>query len=74
MVFPAPWRRYGGLYRPTMYALMTMVVVIMDLDEATFLQASGGDFVTRKVKRQRDIRRNRKREDEDQELREGAYR
>ncbi|KAJ0890505.1 hypothetical protein HanRHA438_Chr09g0424521 [Helianthus annuus] len=54
---------------------MATMVVIMDLDEATFLQASGGDFVTRKVKRQRDIRRNRKREeDEDQELREGAYR
>ncbi|MFS7915594.1 hypothetical protein Hanom_Chr02g00167131 [Helianthus anomalus] len=52
---------------------MATVVVTMDLDEATFLQASGGDFVTRKVKRQRVIRRNRKREeDEDQELREGV--
>uniref|UniRef100_A0A251V489 Uncharacterized protein n=1 Tax=Helianthus annuus TaxID=4232 RepID=A0A251V489_HELAN len=51
---------------------MATVVVTMDLDVVTFLQASGGDFVTRKVKRQRDIRRNRKREeDEDQELREG---
>ncbi|MFS8008786.1 hypothetical protein Hanom_Chr14g01276981 [Helianthus anomalus] len=43
---------------------MATVVVTMDLDEATFLQASGGDFVTRKVKRQRDIRRNRKREED----------